>query len=212
MFHRCWTPLSLCAVAALAAACSSPPKEPIFATPEPTEEPPPPPPPKPKPCKALDEDCEAKASTEAKIANSDMIFKPPKGWKYAQGELATIAQTGDDGVVIAITEIKIDDPKQEAVSRKEATNALAEEVKVTLPKKEPNWKKPDDSKELGDLKLNLWQVNGGMRAEKKGAVLFFTAAIPEGKLLVGVSFSTGEDEKADGALLECLDTIAPSGK
>jgi hypothetical protein len=176
------------------------------------EEAAPPPPPKPKPCKALDEKCEAKASTSAKIAKSDLVFKPPKGWAYAQGESATIAQAADDGVAIAIAQAEVADPKQEAATRDATIEALAKEINVTLPKKKPNWKKPDDTKAVGDLKLGLWQVDGGARGEKKGPVLFFTAPIPEGKLLVGVSFSPGDDEKADAALLESIESIGASGK
>lgn len=213
MPSRRWTPLAFAALAALAAACSSTPQPPAHA--EPTSEPAveaPPPPPKKKKCEALDEKCEAKDSTKARIAKSDLVFKPAKGWVYAQGEAATVAQAADDGPAVAVAQFDVD-PKQDAANREAALAELAKEIGVTLPKKKINWKKPDDSKEMGDLKLGLWQIDGGARGEKKGPVLFFAAPVADGKVLLGVGFVPGDDASgADAAILESIESIAASGK
>ncbi|MCC6559550.1 MAG: hypothetical protein IT372_42070 [Polyangiaceae bacterium] len=212
MISRQRTLLPLAALAALAAACSSTPKKPIYADPAPTAEAPKPEPPKKKPCKALDEKCEAKASTKAKIAKSELTFKPAKGWFYAQGEAVTVAQAADDGPAVAIAQAEYE-PKKEAEAREAAIAELAKEINVTLPKKKVNWKKPDDTKEIGAIKLGLWQVDGGARGDKKGPVLFFSAPVEDGKMLLGVSFVPSDDStSADAAILESIESIAAAEK
>lgn len=203
--------LAFTALAALTAACGSTPKPPEPPpAPTPTIEELPPEPPKPKPCEALDEKCDAKDSTKAKIAKSDFVFKPAKGWIYAQGQEATIAQAADDGPAVVVAQFDID-PKQEAANREAALGELSKQINVTLPKKKLNWKKPDDAKAIGDLKLGLWQIDGA-RGDKKGPLILFAAPVADGKVLLGVGFVPSDDSSgADAAILESIESITGSG-
>jgi len=202
----------MCGAAALTAACSSaPPPEPEVPQ-TPVKEPEPPPPPPPPKCEALDEKCEATGTTKAKIAKSNFAFNPAKGWTYAQGTDATVAQTGTDGAAVVLAQAETGtDAKQETTKREAALEEIAKQISVTIPKKKVNWKKPADEKAVGDLKVALWQIDGSSRGEKKGPLLIFVAPLPEGKALLGLGFVPEDDSsKADEAILASIESIAPS--
>lgn len=180
--------------------------------PTPVEDAEPEPEPPPPKCEALDEKCKAKDDTQAKIAKSDFSFKPTKGWVYAQGADATVAQTGDDGAAVALAQAETGtDAKQEGAKRDAALEELAKQIGVTLPKKKVNWKKPAEKKPVGSLEVGLWQLDGGARGEKKGPLLIFGATLPEGKVLLGVGFVPDDDSSgADAAILASIESITPA--
>ncbi|AUX23642.1 uncharacterized protein SOCEGT47_041700 [Sorangium cellulosum] len=211
MFLRRWPPLALSAAAALAAACSAPPPpQPVTPAPVATPtSPPPPAPPPPKPCKALDEGCQAEDSTRAKIAGSTLVITPAKGWTYAQGESATLAQAADDGPALATAQVDVGEGKQAAEKRDAALAALAQELDVTLPKKKVNWKRPDDTKEIAGKKLGLWQREGAMRGERKGPLLIFADAGEDGEIVLGLGFVPDDDDSgADATILQSIESIS----
>ncbi|WP_437565026.1 hypothetical protein [Sorangium sp. So ce542] len=214
MFFRRWPTLALSAAAALAAACSSPPPpQPVTPEPPVTAAPPPPPPPAPKPCKALDEQCQAEESTRAKIAGSSLVLTPVKGWTYAQGESATIAQAADEGPALATAQVDTGEGKQAAEKRDAALDALAREINVTLPKKKVNWKKPDDVKEISGRKIGLWQKEGAARGTKKGPLLIFADAGKDGEIVIGLGFVPDDDSSgADATILQSIESIAVAGE
>ncbi|WP_437642465.1 hypothetical protein [Sorangium sp. So ce854] len=211
MFSRRWPTLALGAAAALAAACSSPPppqpaapEPPVAAAPEQ-----PPPPPAPKPCKALDEGCQAEESTRAKIARSTFILTPVKGWTYAQAEDATIAQAAAEGPALATAQVDVGEGKQAAEERDDALEALARAIDVTLPKKKVNWKKPLETKEIAGRKIGLWQSEGAARGSRKGPLLIFADTGKEGEILLGLGFVPDDDNSgADATILQSIESIS----
>lgn len=212
MALRSWTLLILGA-AALTAACGSTP--PPVETPVTEPEPPPlPKEPEPPKCEALDEGCEAKEKTRAKIAKSELRFRPVKGWTYAQGAGATVAQAAGDGAAVALAEVETGtDAKAEPGNRDAALEGLAKQLNVTLPKKKVTWKKPLEEKAVGDMKLGLWQLDGAMRGEKKGPLLIFAAPVGEGtgKVILGIGFVPEDDSSgSDAAILESIETLSSS--
>lgn len=215
MLYRRWPTLALCAAAALAAACSAPPPpEPV--APEPLPPPPPPPPvveAPPKPCKALDEGCVAEESTRAKIAKSSLVITPVKGWTYAQGESATIAQSTEEGPALAAALVDIGEGKGAPEKRDAALAALAQELNVTLPKTKVTWKKPADTKEIDGRKIGLWQKEGAARGSKKGPLLIFSDLGKEGEVLLGLAFVPDDDDSgADASLLQAIESISTMGE
>lgn len=206
--------LALFGIAALVAGCSHPPPP---KAPEPEAEPEPaqveaPP---PKKCEALDEGCKAKGDTRAKITKSDLTLTPPEGWVYAQTDAGMIAQTSDAGATVATTGFDADpkeakNAKKLADDRQAAFEALAKHIGITPPKKQVNWKKkPDDVKKVGDLEIALWQLDGGVRGDKKGPLLVFAADLADGKELVGIGFVPEDDDTgADAAILKAIESVA----
>ncbi|WP_437668588.1 hypothetical protein [Sorangium sp. So ce131] len=206
--------MALSAAAALAAACSSPPPpQPEAPAPIATPAPPPPEPAPPKPCKALDEQCQAEESTRAKIARSSLVFAPVKGWTYAQGESATIAQAADEGPALATAQVDVGEGKPATEKRDAALDALAQEIKVTLPKKKLNWKKPDDVKDIAGRKIGLWQKEGAARGTKKGPLLIFADTGKEGEIVIGLGFVPDDDTTgADATILQSIESISVAGE
>ena len=206
--------LMLIGAAALTAACSStpPPETPPIEAPAPEpKEPVPPPPP---PCEALSEDCAAEAETRARIAKSELRIRPVKGWKYAQGADATVAQSSEEGAAMAVAEVETGtDAKAEPGKRDEALEALAKQINVTLPKKKVTWKKPLEEKSVGEMKLGLWQLDGATRGEKKGPLLIFAGPTSEGKVILGIGFVPEDDSSgSDAAILESIESISAAEK
>ncbi|WP_155798759.1 hypothetical protein [Sorangium cellulosum] len=214
MFFRRWPTLALSAAAALAAACSSPPPpQPVAPDPPVTAAPEPPPPPAPKPCKALDEACQAEESTRAKIARSSFVLTPVKGWTYAQAESATIAQATAEGPALATAQVDVGEGKQAAEKRDAALDALAHEIDVTLPKKKVNWKKPLETKDIAGRKIGLWQSEGAARGSKKGPLLIFADTGKEGEILLGLGFVPDDDSSgADATILQSIESISVAGE
>lgn len=193
---------------------SDPVPEPEVPKVEAPPEPEPEPPPKP-PCKALDEGCKADASTQARLAHTDLAFVPPSGWVYAQEDDLTITQTEDGGGALAMTAYEAADPrsKEAKASRESAIETLARAAGVELPVKNkkkvaPNWDKPDGDVKVGDMTLQMWQFEGATRGSAQGPVLFF-AALAGDTQLVGLGFAkTGDTSDQD--ILKALETIGPA--
>lgn len=203
------TPL-LVAIAGLVLACSSPPP------PKPPEpEPPPPPPrvekPKPKKCEALEEKCEGASGKKARVSGAPFSFEPASGWAYAQEEAVTIAQTADSGPAVALVAHDTGDAKAQPTNRDAAFDALIKRLALTPPKKKVGWKKPAEVKDVGELKISLYQLEGAARGDKTGPLLVFAAPLPDGKSLLGVGFVPEDDESsADAAILQSIESIAPA--
>lgn len=178
-----------------------------------TAAPEPPPPPAPKPCKALDEACQAEESTRAKIARSSFVLTPVKGWTYAQAESATIAQAAAEGPALATAQVDVGEGKQAAEKRDAALDALAREIDVTLPKKKVNWKKPLETKDIAGRKIGLWQSEGAARGSKKGPLLIFADTGKEGEILLGLGFVPDDDSSgADATILQSIESISVAGE
>jgi hypothetical protein len=213
---------------AFALACSTPP---------PPVEPPPPPPPKkveapppPPKCEALEEKCKAEGGTRARIARSSFVFAPVAGWIYAQGEGATVAQDGGDSgaaIVIAVYEADAKDAKKELAARDAAFEQLAKQIALTPPKGKVRWQLPTCQckgssctgsggelckamKPASELKSSVWQLDGGVRAGKKGPLLVVHAALPDNKALLGLGFVADDDKSgADAGILKAIESIGP---
>lgn len=209
--------LSLCAFAL--SACPKPPPPPPPPAEKPVEAPPPPP-----PCEKLDEKCEAKSNTSARIGKSGMTASPPAGWVYAQMPDHLVAQSTAAAVAVLVTDAFPDKKKKKEL--KDAQNALitslAEKVGVTFPKLEKKWKKQkkeglavptwprkaQGTKEVGEVKFALYQFDGAMRGEKKGPMLVFTAPVDDGHIVAGAGFVAADDDSdADGAILTMIESI-----
>lgn len=208
MLLRSFTSTAILAASVLALGCGSkPPPKPVEPTAETAEAAAKPPPPK---CEKLDEHCEAKADTRAKVARSDLFVTPVAGWIYAQDEAATIAQGSDSGPVMAFVGYDEDkDAKKDAAARDAAVAEIfkAAGVESKPPKKVP-WKTPTQPKYVGDLKLDLWEITAGYgRGAKKGTVVVVAGSIGEGKGVIGVSFAPADDKSADDAILKSFESL-----
>lgn len=185
-------------------------KPPPPPPPSPSAQPEAPPPPK---CEDLKEKCSAKGDTKAKIASTSLVFVPTSGWTYAQLSIATIAQTSEDGACFAIMGYDGDakDAKKDAAARDAALAELAKQLNLGQIKKKPlvNWKKADDNKTTaGDVKVGLWQVEGGTRGAKKGPLLIAAGPIEGGKGVIGLGFVPSDDSSgADQAILKSIESI-----
>ncbi len=196
------------AIAGLAVACSStPPPQP----PEP--EPPPPPkaevkPPPPK-CESLDEKCEGGSGKKAKVVGVPFTFEPASGWTYAQEEKVSIAVSGEGGPALVVLSHDAGDSKTEGANRDAALEELVKRLELTLPgKKKVGWKKPAEVKNVGDLKVSLYQIEGAKRGDKKGPLLVFAAPLPEKKAMLGVGFVPEDDQtSADAAILQSIESL-----
>lgn len=207
--------LGLALVGPVLSGCGSdPPPEPEVPKVEPPPEPEPPPPPPPE-CKALDEKCKADASTQARLAHTDLAFVPPSGWLYAQEADLTITQTEEGGGALAMTAFESKDPKSKETkaARESAVETLSRAVGLELPVKNkkkvsPNWDKPDGDVKVGEMTLQMWQFEGATRGSKQGPVLFFAAKSGETQL-IGIGFApTGDSSDQD--ILKALETIGPA--
>ena len=213
--RRLRIPICLSLVLALASACGGAPPPPP-APPETKDAPEPQkaeakPPPK---CEALDEKCEAGGSTKARIAGAGaLVFTPAPGWIYAQGSDVTVAQTGDSGPAVAAIGYETGDAKKEGPSRDASLDLLVSKLGVTPPKKKIPWKKPLETKDVGGLKVSLWQIEGGARGDKKGPLLVFAAPLETGTALLGIGFVPDDDQSnADAAILKSIESIAKGAK
>ncbi len=209
MLLRPFTSLTLLAASVLALGCGSkpPPKpvEPIAeATPAPAAKPPPP------KCEKLDEHCDAKADTRARVAHAELFVTPVAGWVFAQDEAATIAQASDSGPVMAFVGYDEDkDAKKDTAARDAAVAELFKAAGVeSKPPKKVTWKTPTAAKAIGDLKLDLWEINAGFaRGAKKGTVVVVAGSISEGKGVIGVSFAPADDKSADDAIIKSFESL-----
>ena len=208
MLLRPFTPAALLAVAALVIGCGSkPPPKPVEPPSAPTVAPEVKPPPK---CEKLDEHCDAKADTRAKVAHAELYVTPVVGWVYAQDEGATVAQASDSGPVMAFVGYDEDkDAKKDAVVRDTAVAELFKIIGVeNKPPKKIPWKTPKAAKAIGDLKLDVWEIEAGYaRGSKKGTVVVVAGSIGDGKGALGVSFAPDDDKSADDAILKSFESL-----
>ena len=208
MLLRPFTSITLLAASVLALGCGSkpPPKpvEPIAETPAAPAKPPPP------KCEKLDEHCDAKADTRAKVAHAELYVTPVAGWVFAQDEAATIAQSSDSGSVMAFVGYDEDkDAKKDAAARDAAVAELFKAAGVeNKPLKKIPWKQPKAAKAIGDLKLDVWEIEAGYaRGAKKGTVVVVAGPIGEGKGVLGVSFAPADDKSADDAIIKSFESL-----
>jgi hypothetical protein len=188
--------------AALLVSCLGRPKPPPPA-------PPPPPivieaPPIPK-CESLAEACIVKPGTRARIQQTGWGFEPPPQWTYAQGADATIA--GSKSAILIISS-----QANEATgsgNNETFLRSVAEQIKVVLPKRKRLLpKKPDKVQDVGELHLSLYQLDGAVREENKGALLVFTTKLPQGPALLGAAFVSDDDaENSDQAIFKAIESI-----
>jgi hypothetical protein len=205
---------ALLAVIFAVSACGStpPPKTPDEDTTEAKTEPEPVKP--PPECKSLEEKCKAEPSTTAKIKLGALTFKPAEGWIYAQGEESTVAQFSDDGAALIIGTYETDakDAKKDATNRDATFDALLKTVGVTPPKAKVPWKKPQAPKEVGSLKLGLWEVGEVERAKKKGPLLVVQGNLPDGRALIAIGFAPTDQADSAEKIMASIDTLAPDAK
>ncbi|MBK8257480.1 MAG: hypothetical protein IPK82_33030 [Polyangiaceae bacterium] len=194
----------------LACGPKKPPKVDTVDTATTSDPAPPPPPPK---CEKLDEKCEAKGGKKARIANISMNFEPVPGWMYAQGEKATVAQASNDGACMALTghEAPADakDAKKLESARQTALEVLVGELGITLGKAKVTWKSPSDKIEVGQIKLQVWELKDPVtRGTKKGALLVVASQPGDGKALVAVAFVPEDDEQNGTKIMPSIQTLA----
>jgi hypothetical protein len=209
MLLRSFSSLALLAATVLALGCGSkPPPQPVEplaeASAEPAAKPPPP------KCEKLDEHCEAKADTRARIARSDLFVTPVAGWIYAQDAAATLAQASDTGPVMAFAGYDEDkDAKKDAAARDAAVAEILKAAGVeSKPPKKIAWKTPKAPKGFGDLKLDEWELETGyVRGAKKGFVVVVAGSVGEGKGVIGMSFAPPDDKSADDAMIKSFESI-----
>jgi hypothetical protein len=207
MLLRPFTSVALLTVAALAIGCGSKPLPKPVEPPAPTVEPEVKPPPK---CEKLDEHCDAKADTRARVAHAELYVTPVVGWVYAQGDTATVAQASDSGPVMAFVGYDEDkDPKKDAIGRDAAMLELLKTMGVeNKPAKKIPWKTPKAAKAIGDLKLDVWEIEAGYaRGSKKGTVVVVAGSIGDGKGTLGVSFAPNDDKSADDAIIKSFESL-----
>lgn len=208
MLLRPFTSITLLAASVLALGCgSTPPPKPVEPIAETPVEPAKPPPPK---CEKLDERCDAKADTRAKVAHAELYVTPVAGWVFAQEEAATIAQSSDTGSVMAFVGYDEDkDAKKDAAARDAALVELLKAAGVeNKPAKKIPWKAPKAAQAIGDLKLDVWELEAGYaRGAKKGTVVVVAGPIGEGKGVLGVSFAPADDKSADDAIIKSFESL-----
>lgn len=177
----------------------------------PTVDPTPPPPPPPK-CEKLDEKCEAKGGKKARVAGVSLTIEPVVGWVYAQGEKATVAQSGTETACLALAGYEAGDGKDAKKfeqARQAELEVLMTEVGITLGKAKVPWKTPTDKFEVGSLKLQVWEVKDVTRGAKKGDLLVVAGPPNDGKALIAVGFVPKDDDQSGGKIVESLQTLAP---
>lgn len=176
-----------------------------------TAEPTPPPPPPPK-CEALAEKCEAVGGKKARVAGVSLMLEPVVGWVYAQGEKATVSQSGDETACLALAGYEAGDGKDAKKfegARQAELEVLMGEVNISLGKAKVAWKSPTDKLEVGDLKLDVWEVKGVTRGATKGDVLLVAGPPADGKALIAVGFVPKDDDQSGGKIVQALQTLAP---
>ena len=188
-------------VAALVAACSSPPPPPP-PPPEVEKEPEPPPPPPPK--------CEADGDTTARIPGTHYVFSPPEGWHYAQLEEATVAQVGDEGPVLVLTTFE---PGKVGKERVALVKSFAELVLIEPPKRLRFYRRDTPGRddyaviEMAGLEMTLWDRPGATRGRDKGPLLVVGSKVGD-RDLFGLGFAPKGDDEGTKAILDALQSLA----
>jgi hypothetical protein len=103
--------------------------------------------------------------------------------------------------------------KNERGLREETLRRIASRLGVTLPRKRELLKrKPDKREKVGELDVDLYQIDGGNRDGKKGPLLVFVAKIGPGKALLGLGFVSDDDkDSSDSAIMKAIGSIASKG-
>jgi hypothetical protein len=190
---------------ALSVACRAAPAPPAPASPSAPAAVVAPPAPK---CEKIEEGCVSRAETRARIGNVGWDFAPPEGWTYAQGEDVTTASAKSASFGVAMHDGA--GVKNERGLREEVLRRIAGLLGVTLPRKRELLKrKPDKREKVGELEVELYQIDGGIRDGKKGPLLLFAAKIGQGKTLLGLGFVSDDDkEDSDSAIMKAIGSIA----
>ena len=196
-------------------ACHHADTPPPVAPPPPTatEAPPPPTPPVQPKCEDLSENCVAAADTRARIASTDLTFAPAAGWSYAQQSTVTVAQTSSSGSALAFAGVDLDakDAKHDLALKDAALVELAKQLGLTGLKSKLSWKKPDEPKAVGDMKLGLYysQLKGqSQRGAKKGKALVVAGPTSGDKAIVGLGFVPDDDKSdADEAVMKSIESL-----
>ena len=169
----------------------------------------PPPPPK---CEKIDEKCEAKGGTKARIAGIGLNIEPVTGWTYAQTEKATVAQSGAETACFALAGHEADpkDAKKLEQARQASLEVLVAELGITLGKAKVAWKSPGDKLEVGALKLQVWELKEPVtRGAAKGDLLVLASQPSDGKALLAVAFVPKDDDQSGAKIMTSIQTLAP---
>ena len=160
-------------------------------------------------CGAVSDGCKATAEARVAIPNSDLQVILPAGWAFAKDNGVTVAQASDDAAALAFGVVDTKDAKPNAAFRNQALSDVAAHIHLASIKQKIPWKHPMDSKSVGSLKVNLWQVDKASRGEAKGPLVIFSADLPNNKILFGVGFVPEDDHSgADELIMKAVDSIA----
>jgi hypothetical protein len=159
-------------------------------------------------CASVSDGCIARADTRATISGSSLTFAPPAGWVYALGSHATLAQVSDAGPAVAFTGVTAS-PADPADARDAALAELAKQLGLGPMKRKVRGRKPDDVRQHGQVRLELWQVDGdGQRGASKGALLLVMAVGADGKVTAGLGFVPGDDKTAsDAKIMKAVESL-----
>jgi hypothetical protein len=101
-------------------------------------------------------------------------------------------------------------PKNDRAQRETVLRGIADRLGVTLPRKRELLKrKPDQKEKVGELDVELFQIDGCARQGKKGPLLVFSVKTGEGAALLGMGFVADDDKDgSDAAIMKAIGTIA----
>ena len=215
MVHRNFLAAIVLALALAPVACGgkkTPVKDPNAEDANKPKEPPPPP-----KCESLDEKCEAKSDTVAKVKSAGVTFTPPEKWTYAQTETFSIMQQTSEpnSAVLIIGSYTPDkDAKKNDAARDAALADLLKALGATLPKSyKVAWKKPEAPLESNGLKMGTWLAPDVERSglkDKKGNMPIVHAPIDATHNMIAIGFALGDDEKGMEAVQGVLMSIKPA--
>ena len=199
-----WLLLMICCAGCQAAVPPPPPAPP--PPPPPVVEAPPPPP----KCEKIEEACVAAAETRARVPQIGWQFAPPVSWVYAQGEEITTATSKN--AVMGVAARPVVDLKKERTEREDAMRLVAQKLGMTLPKKKITLpKKPDQKQKMGNLEVELYQIEGVKLDGRTGPLLFFVAKATNEQVLVGVGFVSEDDtDNSDQAIMTAIESLGPA--
>lgn len=167
----------------------------------------------PPTCEDFADGCLGNRDRRARIARTFATFAPMQDWFYAQGEDATVAQSGNGASWFIATgydhRSAARDTRQEIAIRESELDRLSRDSKVTLSKKKVSWKEPDDTKDVAGLRVGLWEVEGASRNGVEGSLLVFTASLSDDDAVLGLAFVPADDSSGAASLiLSAIDTIS----
>jgi len=167
--------------------------------------------PPPPSCESIGAPCVAGPDTKARIQHTGYSVAVPSGWKYAQEDAATYAETTHALLVVTTEPVAsgVDAARASALARIVERAGVKREKKSAI----AFGKKPDKELDVGGLHVVLSQVNGASHAEAKGALLLFSTTLPEGSVLVGLGWADDADDSgADQAILTAIESIRGGAK